>query len=642
MFLCKAENGKRIVTVLSAPFGGPYNGRDGHNQRFSPRTNFHLDKFGLPPLVYYHGWKPDGEPAKSPVYIGKTTRVWADERGVWHEGELFDGVAEADLIWEEGQKDKVRASTGTSPLARARPDGEITEWPIVELTLVDVDYRRKVINPYAVTYMGDKLPPHLVKARQADEELATAEEMDEQTPTEETMFIFKSLMSPDPAAASGGVAQDAPQNSGASGTAETAAVTIDYEKLAKAIVAVMPQAPAPATPQSATATNDPQAAVIDNLVKAAVDARLANYVGNNGGLQKAGAQAPAAPITEDKQLKALAQQYEIAFNAYMRGETPFELRKAMAEARSSEVYAKAVKAKNPLVKAISVTVDADGAFWVPQTWANQVFAFEKERNIFRQMAEAGQLMWEGIGKTKTHNKPSWDGDDGPTAVRVPGAAYTVVNPSAGNFTWVPYENGFDVQAQDEALQDIDYDVWGDVVVPFASRAFTKWENYNFTLGTGTAMPEGVTVNTTLGETAASATAITGQEILNLLHSVPEYLRSGPGFAFMMNDATVGLMEGLVYPNTEKPLLVTHSPNTYSLAGAPVIINSRIPDPATTTKPIILGNFRYMQIYTFDSGNFSMRRLNELYAGTGHVGFRFMARHDSEFLDTAAFKHLLMA
>jgi HK97 family phage major capsid protein len=641
VFLCKAQNGKRTVTVLSAPLGGPYNGRDAHNQRFSQRTNFHLDKYGLPPLVYYHGWKPDGRPAQSPVYIGKTTRVWTDERGVWHEGELFDDIPEADLVWEEGLGNRVMASTGTSPLARVWPDGEIAEWPIVELTLVNVDSQRKVANPYAVVYTGDKLPPHLVKARQADEELATAEEMDEQDPhTEETMFIFKTLMFPEPASAGGGVAQDAPPV-GASGAAETTAVPIDVEALAKAIFAMLPQAPAPA----AEANQAPAPAGVEELVKAEVEKRMATYVGNNGGAQMQKAQQPA-PLTEDKLIKAAVDDLNRGFNRFFRYGDRSGLEKVRRETVTADWYTKAVQSQNPLalplVKALTAGTATEGAEFVPETWSKDVYAEMIEGNVFQQMRDRGAVRWENIAKTREHNLPKRTRWTAATAVIAEGASIPTPEPGSDKYQWFPYANKFIVKVSDEFLQDEDVDAWGQVIVPSAAEAMNVWQNHNFTIADGSSKPHGVLHASTLGDTAASTTAITAQELLDVYHSIPHYKRMGAGVNWMMNDTVLATLRGLVYPSTENTLMVEERPDGFYLINKPIVINSLMPAATAGLKPIAFGNFREYSIYTFDSGMFSMTRLAELYKGTGEIGFSFAQRHDAVLLDTGAVKHLIMA
>jgi HK97 family phage major capsid protein len=63
-------------------------------------------------------------------------------------------------------------------------------------------------------------------------------------------------------------------------------------------------------------------------------------------------------------------------------------------------------------------------------------------------------------------------------------------------------------------------------------------NAKLTTGSGSSDVEGIVTNSAAGVTAASATAVTADEIIDLVHSVdPEY-RQSPNAAIMMNDSTL--------------------------------------------------------------------------------------------------------
>jgi len=63
-------------------------------------------------------------------------------------------------------------------------------------------------------------------------------------------------------------------------------------------------------------------------------------------------------------------------------------------------------------------------------------------------------------------------------------------------------------------------------------------NNKLTIGTGTGEPNGIVTASTLGNTSASATAITFDEILDLEHSVDPAYRMSPKARYMFNDATL--------------------------------------------------------------------------------------------------------
>ena len=62
-------------------------------------------------------------------------------------------------------------------------------------------------------------------------------------------------------------------------------------------------------------------------------------------------------------------------------------------------------------------------------------------------------------------------------------------------------------------------------------------NSKLTTGSGSSDVEGIMTNSAAGVTAASTTAVTADEIINLVHSVDPTYRVGNA-AFMMNDNTL--------------------------------------------------------------------------------------------------------
>ncbi|MBA3945919.1 MAG: hypothetical protein H0X37_15305 [Herpetosiphonaceae bacterium] len=140
------------LDVLGCPYGGPNGGRDVDGEFFSPATEFHADKFGLPPVVYYHGYDgATGKPAGSPEYIGRTTAREVKSDGVWYRVVLDRTNALAQQVWEAAQKGVARASSGAvTHLMRVGRDGHILQWPVVELSVFDAVGRRQPANAYAV------------------------------------------------------------------------------------------------------------------------------------------------------------------------------------------------------------------------------------------------------------------------------------------------------------------------------------------------------------------------------------------------------------------------------------------------------------------------------------------------------------
>jgi HK97 family phage major capsid protein len=62
------------------------------------------------------------------------------------------------------------------------------------------------------------------------------------------------------------------------------------------------------------------------------------------------------------------------------------------------------------------------------------------------------------------------------------------------------------------------------------------KNRKFTTGTGISQPKGIVTCATLGKTAASATALTADEVIEFQHSVDPAYRDQPGAGFMAHDS----------------------------------------------------------------------------------------------------------
>lgn len=139
------------LDVLAVPFGGPKNGRDLDGQYFSKSTNLFRENYPTPLIVYYHGRTPDGKPMGEPEIIGKPTKSWTTDEGVWFRVLLDKTSQYAKRVWESAKAKLARASSGSiSHLVRVAKDGLIKLWPLVEISLIDSDGKRQPSNAYAV------------------------------------------------------------------------------------------------------------------------------------------------------------------------------------------------------------------------------------------------------------------------------------------------------------------------------------------------------------------------------------------------------------------------------------------------------------------------------------------------------------
>lgn len=141
---------------------------------------------------------------------------------------------------------------------------------------------------------------------------------------------------------------------------------------------------------------------------------------------------------------------------------------------------------------------------------------------------------------------------------------------------------------------------------------------HFTVGTGSSQPFGVVVDAVAGRTAASATAISTTDLIELQHSVdPAYRGNG---TFMAHDNIIKTLR-LLNDTTGRPLwasgLRDAIPDT--ILGQPIIYNQYMASAVTTGLiTMVYGDMSYYKVRRV--GAMSMRRLVERFAETREVGF----------------------
>lgn len=165
-------------------------------------------------------------------------------------------------------------------------------------------------------------------------------------------------------------------------------------------------------------------------------------------------------------------------------------------------------------------------------------------------------------------------------------------------------------------------------------------NSQLTTGTGAAAPNGIVTASALGKTAASATAIASDEIIDLLHSVDPAHRQSPKARFMFNDSTLAairkLKDGQGNYLWQMGDVTTGQPGT--LLGYRYSINQAMASIATGNKTMLFGDF----------GKYFVRKVGSPVIGVMRerfwpdLGIAGLIRFDGELGDAAAVKHLIQA
>jgi len=199
-----------------------------------------------------------------------------------------------------------------------------------------------------------------------------------------------------------------------------------------------------------------------------------------------------------------------------------------------------------------------------------------------------------------------------------------------------------VLVSEELMQDSAFNLTSELGSLLGER-IARILNTHFTTGTGSGQPSGIVSGSISGKTAASATAITAGEIIDLFHSVDPMYRDSASSVWMCNDASIAAIRKLVDSDGQflwQAGMQAGIPDR--LYGRAVVVNQDVADIAAGTFPIIFGDFSLYKIR--DVAGVRLYRMNERYRDYDQTGFVIFSRHDGVLLNagTNPVKYLTMA
>jgi HK97 family phage major capsid protein len=316
-----------------------------------------------------------------------------------------------------------------------------------------------------------------------------------------------------------------------------------------------------------------------------------------------------------------------AFNAYLRkgmnGINAGEAR-ALAELRGTDTQI--------------TTNDGLGGFLVPENWSDFVSATELFKSDIEQVATVIRT-----ANGQHFNLPANDDTAVVAAILGEGTAEGVSDMTFTNVKFEPFTYSSKiVKVSNQLISDNAFDLASFVGGQLANR-LKRGINAHLTTGDASSKPQGIVTGSTLGKTAASATAVTVSEVMDLFYSVDASYRNAPGAGFMMNSATAKAVRVLGFGSSNDfpayvPGMSVGEPDM--LFGKPVYINEDMAGIATGNKSIIFGDLK--QYYVHEAGGVQLLRLNERFADALSTGFIAYRRIDGNVLQGSAIKHLVQA
>ena len=284
-----------------------------------------------------------------------------------------------------------------------------------------------------------------------------------------------------------------------------------------------------------------------------------------------------------------------------------------------------------LRNALQEGTDSEGGYLVPDEFERTLVQGLNEANIIRSHAHVITTS-HGIHKipvVASHGSASWMDEEG---------AYQESDEAFGQVNLDAHKLGTLVKVSEELLQDSAFDLEGYLTSEFIRRMNVA-EETAFLTGNGTGKPTGI-LNATgggqVGVTTAGATALTADEIIDLFYSLKGPYRDNA--IWILNDSTVKAIRKLKKGDGEylwQPAIKDGQVNT--ILGRPYYTSSAMPEIAAGAKTIIFGDLSYYWIG--DRQGISYKRLNELYAGNGQVGFLASKRLDGKTVLPEAIKIL---
>lgn len=342
-------------------------------------------------------------------------------------------------------------------------------------------------------------------------------------------------------------------------------------------------------------------------------------------------------ISRMERLEALDAQMKKPVNQPLTGK-PMSGRTIERIGRASDEYRTSfwdmMRSKAPLpsvVNALQEGTDSEGGYLVPDEYERTLVEALEEENMFRQLAKVIRTSSgdRKIPVVATKGTASWIDEEG---------AYTESDDSFGQVSIGAYKVGTMIKVSEELLNDSVFDLESYIAKEFARRIGAKEEEAFFT-GDGSGKPLGILAATggaETGVTAASSTAVTADELMDLFYSLKSPYRKKA--VWVLNASTIKAVRKLKDSTGQylwQPSLVAGTPDT--LLGRPMKTSAYMPVIAAGAKTIAFGDFSYYWIA--DRQGRSFKRLNELYAANGQVGFLGFQRVDGKLVLSEAVKVL---
>ena len=309
------------------------------------------------------------------------------------------------------------------------------------------------------------------------------------------------------------------------------------------------------------------------------------------------------------------------------GDPDGEEKKGRATDKYRKTFWNAMRRKNfyDVENALQVGTDSEGGYLVPDEFESTLVEALEEENFFRSIATVIQTSSgdRKIPVVASKGEANWIEEEG---------AFRQVSIGAHKVATM-------LKISDELLNDSAFNLEAYISKEFGRRIGSK-EEEAFFVGDGSGKPTGI-FNATGGAADGVTTStanITFDDVMDLFYSVKSPYRKKA--VWVLNDTTVKALRKLKDNNGNyiwQPSVQAGQPDM--ILNRPYHTSAYVPELAAGAKVMAFGDFSYY--WVADRQGRSFKRLNELFAATGQVGFLASQRVDGKLVLAEAVKTLKM-
>lgn len=344
-----------------------------------------------------------------------------------------------------------------------------------------------------------------------------------------------------------------------------------------------------------------------------------------------------AEIARLQEMEAMEQELAKPVNTPLTGKPMSTTEKPEKTGRASEAYKQAMLTAlrtnfRQVSNVLSEGVDANGGYLVPEEYDRRLIDILDEENVMRKLGTRITTSGEHkINIAATKPAAAWIEE---------GGALTFGDATFDQIILDAHKLHVAIKVTEELLYDNAFNLESYIMQQFG-KALANAEEDAFINGTGTGQPLGILAATggaDVGVTAKSATAITADELIDLIYSLKRPYRKSA--AFLLNDQTLAAIRKLKDNYGQylwQPSLQAGEPDR--ILGYAAYTSPYFPAVAAGKAAVAFGDFSYYNIG--DRGTRSFAELKELFAGNGMVGFVAKERVDGKLVLPEAIKLLKM-